>query len=115
MSAAQREELAAVYTQRRSEARRRGVAVHELARGARITIHDVVLDGGHEREITVAFSRLTKRVGDQELIIFRQHCRIPATATRLPENAPAQTAIEDRTVSPPKTRYFVGYSWREPA
>lgn len=85
-----------------------GSHIVELQGGARITIR---LEGD---EITVAFSRLGKPVGDTELVTFKAYCSIPPTAERLPAGS-AQTRILDKTITPHQYRHFVGFRWRRSA
>lgn len=103
--------LADLYRIAVQKAERRGKAAVELPGGARVTVRIEAIDSKHT-EITVAFSRLGKRVGDVELTTFRRHCEIPEHAERLPPHAPDQTIAPDRTMTPEKPRYFVGYRWR---
>lgn len=92
--------LEAVYDHLLTKATRSGQDEHaDLKGGARLALR--VMDG----QIALTIGRSPQRVGDRELITFRQICRVPETARRIPTEGQAQREVDG------KTWYVVGFVW----
>ena len=94
--------LEAVYDHLLTKATRSGQDEHaDLKGGARLALR--VMDG----QIALTIARSPQRVGDRELITFRQICRVPETAKRIPETDQAARRVEG------KTWWTIGWVWTE--
>jgi hypothetical protein len=92
--------LADLFMQAKIQAARTGEdRPLELSGGARLVVR--VKDG----VVTLTISRQKKKVGDRELITFREQCGIPADAARYPAEGQGQRG----------DAYFVAYRWAEGA
>jgi hypothetical protein len=90
--------LADLFMQQKIQAARTGEdRPLDLSGGARLVIR--VKDG----VVTLTISRQKKRVGDRELITFREQCGIPADAARYPPEGQGQRG----------DAYFVAFRWHE--
>lgn len=93
--------LEAIYDHLVSKATRSGRDAHaDLAGGARLVVR--VWDG----QIALTIARSPQKVGDRELITFRQICRVPETARRIPAEDQAQ-----RTDADGRAWWVVGFVW----
>jgi hypothetical protein len=68
--------------------------------------------------ITVSFARRSKHLSDTEIVTFRRHCDVPASAERLPASGQAErkptVRVDDAEHGPmdvPQTWYVVAYRW----
>ena len=93
--------LEVVYDHLLSKATRTGADERiDLKGGARLALR--VWDG----QIALTIARSPQRVGDRELITFRQICRVPERARRIPEEDQAQRKDADG-----KSWWVVGFVW----
>jgi hypothetical protein len=72
-----------------------------LSGGARLVVR--VKDG----VVTLTIARQRKRVGDRELITFKEQCGIPANAIRFPLEEQGQRTADG------VQWFYVAYRWRE--
>lgn len=95
--------LADMFLRAKAQAQRSGEdRPLNLSGGARLVVRvqgDIV---------TLTIARQKKRVGDRELITFKQQCGVPETAIRFPQEG--QNPRESDGV----TWWYVAYRWREP-
>lgn len=96
--------LANMFLEAKTQAQRTGTdRPLNLAGGARLVVRvtgDIV---------TLTIARKTKRVGDRELITFKQHCGVPDSAIRFPQEG--QNPRESDGI----TWWYLAYRWREGA
>lgn len=93
--------LEAIYDHLLTTATRTGRDEHvDLKGGARLAVR--VWDG----KIALTIARSPQRVGDRELITFRQICRVPERARRIPDENQAQ-----RTDGDGRAWWVVGFVW----
>lgn len=74
----------------------------DLPKGARVSVLVV------GEQVTMAFARCAKPLGDTELATFIAHCAVPAGAQRIPGEG--QREITD---GEGRTWHQVGYRWRD--
>lgn len=90
--------LTDLFMQAKIQAQRTGTdRPLELSGGARLVVRvqgDIV---------TLTISRQKKKVGDRELITFREQCGIPADAARYPAEGQGQRGDS----------WYVAYRWKE--
>jgi hypothetical protein len=92
--------LTDIYRDLRAAAAATGTAQQrQLRHGARLTVQ--VCDG----QETVTFARPTVPLGETEEQTFRQHCRVPTGAERLPKDG--QQPVQEGT----RTWHQVTYRW----
>lgn len=94
--------LSSLYTELHRQAERHGEdRAVELKGGARLAVR--CIDG----VTTLTISRKGKKLGDTEIVTFKQHCGVPETATRYP--AEGQNTRDADGVA----WFYVAYRWAE--
>ena len=94
--------LSSIYTELHRRARETGEdRAADLKGGARLSVRV------REDVTTITIARKGKRLGATEIVTFQNHCGVPATAIRFPQEGQNTRDAEGATW------HYIAFRWRE--